>query len=518
MAVLRQKRRQATTQEASSTRAKKPKVSEATIGAGLSQLLGGPRPLSAPAFFGEHWERVPFVQRAGCAGAARLLPWGDLLSLLQELHSGARPKPCETEVLMLKDCWPTSDYPSMHAAYLDGCSVVINHLDKVYPPVRDLCRSLRAELPHAFVNMYLTPPLAQAVEAHADDRDVLVVQVAGKKTWKVYDKPPIPFPYPQEQVGKSEEYPVPKQVLRSKPLVETSLQAGDVLYMPRGFVHEALTGAEEPSLHLTIALATHDWSWSSVTAGALAAAGRTQAECARFRAGAEASAVHTRGAWWWRRSVPPPLLARAETLRAQQAEAERVAAAVGAELNLPGGAVASSYRAKVAHHNARQDSLAIAPVDGSFGINSYVRRPTAAEKQQQCGSSTTGGAQQGVIAREEIADNLPGILALIGTAPVRISGFDGGSLLCDFGKLCFAAVCRDLGLLCHCAADGSRLATSRTDAPEEHCLKVQEGQIDDRRRRTGRCSKSRSLRLALAAARSARIRAGQHMQQQRAVS
>ena len=35
---------------------------------------------------------------------------------------------------------------------------------------------------------------------HADDRDVLVLQLAGRKEWRVYGPPPVPFPEPDEQV------------------------------------------------------------------------------------------------------------------------------------------------------------------------------------------------------------------------------------------------------------------------------------------------------------------------------
>ena len=44
---------------------------------------------------------------------------------------------------------------------------------------------------------------AQAVAAHADDRDVFVLQLHGEKQWKVYGEPPVPFPYTHEQAEHS---------------------------------------------------------------------------------------------------------------------------------------------------------------------------------------------------------------------------------------------------------------------------------------------------------------------------
>ena len=150
---------------------------------------------------------------------------------------------------------------SPFAAFLDGCSIVNNHADLLSPPLAALCLDLQKSFPHAYVNTYLTPPNAAAVNAHADDRDVFVLQVLGEKQWKVYSEVPIPYPSTEEQVGKN-NLAVPESVLQKKPLFDITLKQGDVLYMPRGFVHEACTSSSEPSFHATVALATHDWSLS----------------------------------------------------------------------------------------------------------------------------------------------------------------------------------------------------------------------------------------------------------------
>lgn len=159
---------------------------------------------------------------------------------------------------------------SLFAAYLDGCSVVLNHGDLLSPWIAALCQDLQKSFPHAYANCYLTPPNSQAVKAHADDRDVLVIQLIGSKNWQVYEKVPVPYPYPHEQVGK-EGIPVPQQVLDGPVAVSTTLQPGDVLYMPRGFVHQARCSTSL-SFHLTVALATHDWSLAGTVSAATQAA------------------------------------------------------------------------------------------------------------------------------------------------------------------------------------------------------------------------------------------------------
>jgi len=148
---------------------------------------------------------------------------------------------------------------SLFHAYLDGCSVVLNHADQLCPYLASLCLDLQQTFPHAYANTYLTPPQSQAVPPHADDRDVFIIQVYGEKRWIVYRNIPIPYPYPHEQVGKDGK-PVPSDVLEGERLIDRVLRPGDVLYMPRGYVHQAQTSSSTPSYHVTVALATHDWT------------------------------------------------------------------------------------------------------------------------------------------------------------------------------------------------------------------------------------------------------------------
>lgn len=154
---------------------------------------------------------------------------------------------------------------SSFAAFLDGCSIVINHADRQSPWIASLCEDLQKSFPHAYANTYWTPPQSQAVPAHADDRDVLIIQVVGKKRWKVYKHVPVKYPYSNEQVGK-DGLKVPEAVLTGGTVVNSILEPGDVLYMPRGFVHEAFSTDATSSFHVTIALATHDWTFAGAVA------------------------------------------------------------------------------------------------------------------------------------------------------------------------------------------------------------------------------------------------------------
>jgi ribosomal protein L16 Arg81 hydroxylase len=147
----------------------------------------------------------------------------------------------------------------LFSAFLDGCSVVQNHADLISPWIAAICHDLQSAFPYVFAQTYLTPPFSQTLNPHADDRDVIVIQLLGQKEWSVYQDVPIPFPYPHEQVGKRNDLPVPPHVLNGPTSISKTLKPGDVLYIPRGHVHQAFS-SDDLSCHITIAIATFDWT------------------------------------------------------------------------------------------------------------------------------------------------------------------------------------------------------------------------------------------------------------------
>ena len=252
----------------------------------LQSILAGDdadaRDTTISSFFDATWQTEPRlyrrnkVENSDCPLMSAIsLGWDGLASLLERSRSRFANINDDDEVptagtldppLFFRNQTPVQfpEVQSMYncnpfAAYLDGCSVVLNHADHLCPRLAALCEDLQLSFPQCYCNGYLTPPGAQAVSAHADDRDVFVIQLLGEKVWKVYNNVPIPYPYPKEQVGKF-GLGVPDEVLKGPTAIETTLRQGDVLYMPRGFVHEARTESKQPSFHATVAIATHDWT------------------------------------------------------------------------------------------------------------------------------------------------------------------------------------------------------------------------------------------------------------------
>jgi len=130
--------------------------------------------------------------------------------------------------------------------FASGATIVVQALHLNHLPLALFCRDLEARLGHPVqANAYYTPRAAQGLPVHHDTHDVLVLQVAGEKRWLVYD--PV-FELPLKHQRYSAELGEPGGTV-----LDLTLRAGDTLYLPRGWLHEALT-SERDSLHLTLGI------------------------------------------------------------------------------------------------------------------------------------------------------------------------------------------------------------------------------------------------------------------------
>ena len=94
-------------------------------------------------------------------------------------------------------------------------------------------------------------PGTQGLAPHFDTHDVFVLQIEGAKQWPIDQAPQAcPLLGSFQPVFSAERLP--------KLLHDVSVEAGDLIYMPRGFVHEA-TATTTSSLHLTIGIYPSQW-------------------------------------------------------------------------------------------------------------------------------------------------------------------------------------------------------------------------------------------------------------------
>ena len=129
-----------------------------------------------------------------------------------------------------------------------GASLVANQIQRVCPEVAAIVQMLQREFAAgAGANAYCSFQGVQAFNTHYDLHDVFALQVEGEKLWRIYearaDHPTAPLPPGDE----AEKWLTDS---RGKLLAEVPMKPGDILYLPRGQYHDAITGAGA-SLHVT---------------------------------------------------------------------------------------------------------------------------------------------------------------------------------------------------------------------------------------------------------------------------
>jgi JmjC domain len=241
-----------------------PTPTQKTRASALAQTLD---PVPGEEFLAERWEKKPLVvPRAeegrfddllSVADVERLLTSGGLrFPGFRLAKAGAK---LEVSSYTKDLSWRpspftgTADVERVLAEFEEGATIVLQGLHLNWHPLAEFCRSLEAELGHPVqANAYFTPRSAQGLPVHHDTHDVFSLQVAGEKRWLVY-QPAWELPL-KHQRYKAETMGEP-----GDPVLDVTLQAGDTLYLPRGWLHEAKT-SETDSLHITVGVNVYTWT------------------------------------------------------------------------------------------------------------------------------------------------------------------------------------------------------------------------------------------------------------------
>ncbi len=153
----------------------------------------------------------------------------------------------------------TLDVAAIYRAVADNQSLLLTKVHRLHRRTGLLCRQITTDFRSAGVvlrkpiraNAYFTPPRAQGFAPHYDDHDVLVLQLHGEKLWRIHGEA---VKWPRKPMVDA----LAADALNPK-AQEVILQTGDVFYLPRGFVHEAIA-QDTSSLHLTLSVQAATWS------------------------------------------------------------------------------------------------------------------------------------------------------------------------------------------------------------------------------------------------------------------
>ncbi|WP_334186965.1 cupin domain-containing protein [Noviherbaspirillum sp.] len=214
--------------------------------------------MSTQEFLETYWSKSPRYFGGEPTRFQDLLPWGRLGQILQEnrldyprmrLSKKGKDIPQETylkyETTRRGTRIPQISLSDLNAHLNDGCLLVVDAIDEMSPSIRMLCEKCEFVLgEHIQVNAYAGWKKTQGFSTHWDDHDVIIVQVHGEKAWRIF-QPTRDFP-----MYLDVENPPPPL---AQPVWCGTIKAGDVLYIPRGWWHDA-TPTGKPTLHLTFGI------------------------------------------------------------------------------------------------------------------------------------------------------------------------------------------------------------------------------------------------------------------------
>lgn len=152
----------------------------------------------------------------------------------------------------------TRDLPNLRSVrdqLAGGATLVVEQLHRNSRPVSSFCRRLSYELSRpVMASAFLTPANAQGFGLHYDIEGVFVLQIEGRKIWKLY-RPVLPFPLRSQHWRPDTLSAKARQDLEQRgPHASYELVPGDVLWVPSGWLHDVFTTGSA-SLHLSLGFA-----------------------------------------------------------------------------------------------------------------------------------------------------------------------------------------------------------------------------------------------------------------------
>jgi len=227
--------------------------------AGREQLAEILRPQSLDEFLANTWGRDVRHIKGQPGKFAQLLPWDRLNTILRQhrldfprlrLARDGKSLPASAYLRHVRNSRKQPTVPRLLADKLtaqlrQGATLVLDAVDELFEPLEELARGLeRFFRVHVQINAYAGWRTSRGFDLHWDDHDVFILQVAGRKEWRVYGETrPAPLVEDIETAAKP----------TTDPLWAATLETGDLLYIPRGWWHVALP-LDEPTLHLTVGI------------------------------------------------------------------------------------------------------------------------------------------------------------------------------------------------------------------------------------------------------------------------
>ena len=219
----------------------------------LAELVS---PLTQESFLTLLRERkLTFLRGAGAERYSALMDWNLILGMIERGEhptSLAEFQLIKESMLVPPDRWLKSnpsgvgnvvDVPKFLAYMGAGFSLAATRMDAYAPHLGLLCENLRSVVHEQVkVGVIVTTGSGGAFTLHYDPEDLIILQVEGKKRWKIFG-PPVINPV----VGAGKSPAPPEDTL----IFDETLEPGDFLFLPAGNWHRCENQSAR-SLHLGI--------------------------------------------------------------------------------------------------------------------------------------------------------------------------------------------------------------------------------------------------------------------------
>lgn len=224
-------------------------------------------PISRATFFADYYDKKPLhIPAADSKNPHRfdqVMNWDRLnqllnmtpvwnsKSLLMVLDTKMVPAGayCEDSTDRYGNPVQSADPEKVMALLQRGASLVANDIDSLTPEMRRVSTALEeAFTGKVQINLYCSWAAHKAFTSHFDTHDVMALHVAGEKTWLVYENR-MPHPVRHRRYGNEIYTDNQHTDQKGEVMMEITMRPGDVLYLPRGWYHDAL--ADSPgTIHL----------------------------------------------------------------------------------------------------------------------------------------------------------------------------------------------------------------------------------------------------------------------------
>jgi ribosomal protein L16 Arg81 hydroxylase len=220
-------------------------------------------PLPVARFLAEYKDRRPLHLPGPADKFAEILTWQMLDELLNQDIWTAQSLQLwldNRQVPPLLYCQPSVDRDRRQMMKPDpakvvelagrGASLLLHEVELLHQGPRRIHRALSRGLEaKVSINLYCSWNGRQAFDSHFDRHDVFALQIVGSKRWRLYEgRADYPVEHPSFRNLPQEQYDRMKGAVAE----EVELTQGDLLYLPRGQLHDALA-TSEASIHLTVA-------------------------------------------------------------------------------------------------------------------------------------------------------------------------------------------------------------------------------------------------------------------------